>query len=99
MYFLDHVQFPKGAVGTLWESENVLKEQPRTILLHNNWIKGLKSKIPRMMQRHDWFYDRKRLMCNYSERLVSATDWDVQEDGSDWVRDVRFFTCLFIQRR
>jgi len=67
-----------GSRPTFRGQENVLKEQPRTILLHDNWIKGLKSK-----KQQYCFYDRRRLSCNYSERPVSAMDWDVQEDGSD----------------
>eukprot|EP00053_Salpingoeca_punica_P009097 m.81418 g.81418 ORF g.81418 m.81418 type:complete len:764 (-) comp14876_c0_seq3:854-3145(-) len=77
--FLDRTLFPNGAVGGYWDAEDVLAAQPNLVILHNNWIRGLRSKVKRAIDHKLWFYSRDKEICDYSARPKFSLDWAIDE--------------------
>lgn len=42
--FLDRMEYPNGAVGSMWDSANIEKDHQQLVILHNNWIRGFRAK-------------------------------------------------------
>ncbi len=77
---LNRLHFPNGAVGQLWDiASNISSTNPEVVILHNNWIRGLRSKIRRIIDQRLWWYDREGEMCDYSPNPVYELSWNVEE--------------------
>ncbi|EDQ92757.1 uncharacterized protein MONBRDRAFT_4746 [Monosiga brevicollis MX1] len=73
--FLDRQRFPAGAVGGFWGLADIAVEQPQLVLLHNNWVKGLRAKIRRFTEHKMWRYNRNQEICDYSDAPSYNFDW------------------------
>lgn len=77
--FLDREFYPNGHVNSYWEAYNITKAHPQLIVLHNNWIKGLRAKIERLVDHKLWFFDRQKEICDYSPSPLFVFDWSVDD--------------------
>eukprot|EP00055_Hartaetosiga_balthica_P011981 m.56418 g.56418 ORF g.56418 m.56418 type:complete len:724 (-) comp7798_c0_seq3:3104-5275(-) len=75
--FLDRQLYPNGSVSGFWNSRNIIKEHPQLIILHNNWIKGLRGKIERAVSKGLWYYNRDKLICSYDLAPEFKFNWSV----------------------
>ncbi|EGD73448.1 hypothetical protein PTSG_05152 [Salpingoeca rosetta] len=80
--FLDRRQYPNGNVGGYWNSDNIHVRHPQIVILHNNWIKGLRAKIERLVLRGLWYYDRDREICNYDDTPQFTFNWSVDVEDA-----------------
>ncbi|KAK9113634.1 hypothetical protein Syun_020431 [Stephania yunnanensis] len=65
IHFLDRNLFPNGAYHGLWEKADVKGscKHKGCIILHNNWISGMKKKLERQSSSGLWEYDVFTRMC------------------------------------
>eukprot|EP00045_Choanoeca_perplexa_P012107 m.130774 g.130774 ORF g.130774 m.130774 type:complete len:716 (+) comp15888_c0_seq4:182-2329(+) len=77
--FLDREVYANGAVGGYWDQSNLGKTQPQLVLLHNNWIKGLRAKIERFFLHKMWVYDRAQEVCFYGPTPEFVFDWSLDD--------------------
>eukprot|EP00056_Hartaetosiga_gracilis_P003090 m.59689 g.59689 ORF g.59689 m.59689 type:complete len:737 (-) comp11328_c0_seq1:26-2236(-) len=75
--FLDRELYPNGSVNNYWKSLSIIDDFPQLVILHNNWIKGLRAKIERTVTRGLWYYNREKLICSYEEKPMFSFDWSV----------------------
>ncbi len=64
--FLDRLLFANGAVGQMWNTSSIQTTFPRLVVLHNNWIRGLRAKMIRLVEHHMWVFDRENSVCVYA---------------------------------
>ena len=76
--FLDRDFYPAGAWKGLWDDPNIAGNK-QLVVLHNNWIKGLRAKAERLMQRGLWWYNRDALICSYEPRPSFALNWNIDD--------------------
>jgi hypothetical protein len=55
----------------------------QVMILHNNWIKGIRAKIARVIEKKLWFYDREKEICNYEPRPTFRFDWSLDDGGEE----------------
>ena len=48
---MDRRLYPNGNVGGYWDAKDIHSRFPQVVILHNNWIKGLRAKIERLVLR------------------------------------------------
>jgi hypothetical protein len=72
------VQTPQ-AYKELWEDPEV-RHNTELVILHNNWISGMKNKIERVMERRMWYYNRERRICSYHPDPQFVLDWAIEAD-------------------
>jgi hypothetical protein len=68
--FLDRFLFPNGGVNNLWETD--LSSPGEMFILHNNWIKSIRAKVVRLIERNLWFYKKDELICNYDSPAIAS---------------------------
>eukprot|EP00049_Salpingoeca_infusionum_P015209 m.292234 g.292234 ORF g.292234 m.292234 type:complete len:734 (-) comp15837_c0_seq5:572-2773(-) len=79
--FLNRKHYPNGHVSQFWEQDDIQAFNPDIVILHNNWIKGLRAKIERLIQHGLWFYDRSKQVCTYEPSPRFVLDWEVADHG------------------
>ena len=79
VFFLNRLHYPNGAVNHIWDSiTSISQAHPEVIVLHNNWISGLKKKIQRQIIHQLWWFEHQNQVCDYSAVApVMKFDWDV----------------------
>eukprot|EP00052_Salpingoeca_macrocollata_P017587 m.143482 g.143482 ORF g.143482 m.143482 type:complete len:775 (-) comp20434_c0_seq2:60-2384(-) len=77
--FLDRQLYPNGAVGKFWELKDIRSERPDMMILHDNWIRGLRAKIRRMIDHNLWYWNREKEICDYSPKPKFDLDWNVED--------------------
>eukprot|EP00043_Microstomoeca_roanoka_P014979 m.149237 g.149237 ORF g.149237 m.149237 type:complete len:754 (-) comp16155_c1_seq1:177-2438(-) len=78
--FLDRTLYPNGNVGGYWDYPDVRKVNPDIVILHNNWIKGLRAKTQRLVERKLWFFDREKEICAYEPQPEFVFNWSVDAE-------------------
>ena len=78
--YLDRRLYPAGAYGDFWTSDR-LHDNGDLVILHNNWIKGMRNKIQRLVDHGLWFYNRNKAICSYDQHPRFTLDWAVEADG------------------
>lgn len=53
------------------------------MILHNNWIKGIRAKIARVIEKKLWFYNREKEICNYELRPTFRFNWSLDDGGEE----------------
>ena len=77
--FLDRLLYPNGAVGKFWDIKDIQTSKPELVILHNNWIRGLRSKFKRVVDHRLWYYARDKEACDYSNGTQYVFDWSVED--------------------
>lgn len=80
--FLDRNQYPNGATTELsgdkrkyWDIPDVRNHPDALVILHNNWITGVSSKVGRMVEQQMWFYARDEMVCRYEPDVRFDFNW------------------------
>ena len=71
---LDPLLFPNGWVYFI--SKLPQKENQQPVIVHNNWIRGLDSKIHRFREHHLWLIDPKEYYTNPEQRYLTYSNND-----------------------
>ena len=74
---MDRRLYPNGNVGGYWDAKDIHSRFPQVVILHNNWIKGLRAKIERLVLRRLWYYDREKEICNYDHKPHFDFNWSI----------------------
>ena len=77
--YLSRDLYPAGAYKSLWDDEGI-RHNTELVILHNNWISGMKNKIQRLIDRRLWYYNREKLICSYDPDPTFVLDWAIEAD-------------------
>lgn len=64
---LDRDLYPNGVTRSLWDftGGSILVKRPKTIILHNNWVKGTDAKFERLDRHRLRMYNDRDGLCRY----------------------------------